>query len=60
VADTQVLLMHFEDAEAECQRILADDDVDPKAGRRIGMAHPAYDQCIKASHLFNLFAGGRS
>uniref|UniRef100_UPI0039B959FB glycine--tRNA ligase subunit alpha n=1 Tax=Albidovulum sp. TaxID=1872424 RepID=UPI0039B959FB len=25
-----------------------------KAGRRIVMAHPAYDQCIKASHLFNL------
>jgi glycyl-tRNA synthetase alpha chain len=28
--------------------------VDPKTGRRIVMAHPAYDQCIKASHLFNL------
>ncbi|MCU0912902.1 MAG: glycine--tRNA ligase subunit alpha [Rhodobacteraceae bacterium] len=27
---------------------------DPKTGRRIVMAHPAYDQCIKASHLFNL------
>ncbi|MDZ4135557.1 MAG: glycine--tRNA ligase subunit alpha, partial [Paracoccaceae bacterium] len=25
-----------------------------KAGRSIIMAHPAYDQCIKASHLFNL------
>ena len=25
-----------------------------KTGRRIVMAHPAYDQCIKASHLFNL------
>ena len=25
-----------------------------KAGRTIVMAHPAYDQCIKASHLFNL------
>ena len=27
---------------------------DPKTGKRIVMAHPAYDQCIKASHLFNL------
>ena len=54
VADTDTLLKHFEDAEAECQRILAADDIDPKTGRRIVMAHPAYDQCIKASHLFNL------
>ncbi len=48
-----MLLKHFEDAEAECERILAADDTDA-AGRRIVMAHPAYDQCIKASHLFNL------
>ena len=54
VADTQVLLRHFEDAEAECARILAEPFEDPKTGRRIVMAHPAYDQCIKASHLFNL------
>ena len=27
---------------------------DPRTGKRILMAHPAYDQCIKASHLFNL------
>ena len=27
---------------------------DTKTGRKIIMAHPAYDQCIKASHLFNL------
>ena len=52
-ADTGMLLKHFEDAEAECTRILAADEVD-KAGRKIVMAHPAYDQCIKASHLFNL------
>lgn len=54
VADTEILLKHFEDAEAECQRILACDDVDPKKGREIIMVHPAYDQCIKASHVFNL------
>lgn len=54
VADTNILLQHFEDAEAECKRILNEPDVDPKTGNKIVMAHPAYDQCIKASHLFNL------
>lgn len=54
VADTNILLQHFEDAEAECKRILSEPDVDPKTGNKIVMAHPAYDQCIKASHLFNL------
>jgi len=54
VADTAKLFRHFEDAEAECARILAQPADDPKTGRRIVMALPAYDQCIKASHLFNL------
>ena len=54
VADTNILLQHFEDAEAECKRILNEPDVDPKTGNKIVMAHPAYDQCIKASHVFNL------
>ncbi len=54
VADTDTLLQHFKDAEAECQRILAQDEIDPKTGKTIVMAHPAYDQCIKASHVFNL------
>ena len=48
-----MLLQHFKDAEAECARILAADDTDG-AGRTIPMPHPAYDQAIKASHLFNL------
>jgi glycyl-tRNA synthetase alpha chain len=52
-ADTAMLLRHFEDAETECRAILAAGDADG-AGRVIPMAHPAYDQCIKASHLFNL------
>lgn len=52
-ADTEMLLRHFEDAEKECQRILAAEPAD-RAGRVIVMAGPAYDQCIKASHLFNL------
>src|SRR4051795_8711050 len=43
VADTGRLLEHFGDAEAECQTLIAR-----------GIARPAYDQCLKASHLFNL------
>ena len=54
VADTEILLRHFEDAEAECKRILDAPSTDPKTGKEIVMAHPAYDQCIKASHVFNL------
>ncbi len=54
VADTAMLLRHFEDAEAECRAILDRPATDPKTGREIVMAHPAYDQTIKASHLFNL------
>ena len=53
-ASTDMLLTHFQNAEAECDRLLAADPTDPKTGTRIIMAHPAYDQCIKASHLFNL------
>lgn len=54
VADTAILHQHFEDAEAECNRILSQESIDPKNGKSIVMAHPAYDQCIKASHVFNL------
>ncbi|MEO1695183.1 MAG: glycine--tRNA ligase subunit alpha, partial [Pseudomonadota bacterium] len=59
-ADTALLLKHFEDAEAECQAILdkgqaTTDDADgDDAQARHLMAQPAYDQAIKASHLFNL------
>ncbi len=53
-ANTDMLFRHFEEAEQECAEILAAEDVDPRTGRRIVMAHPAYDQCIKASHIFNL------
>ncbi len=53
-ANTEVLLRHFEEAEAECAAILSQPPDDPKTGKRIVMAHPAYDQCIKASHIFNL------
>lgn len=54
VANTETLLKHFEDAEAECQHILSQEEIDPKNGKAIVMAHPAYDQAIKASHVFNL------
>ena len=54
VANTDQLLRHFEEAEAECAAILEQEHIDPKTQKRIIMAHPAYDQCIKASHLFNL------
>ena len=40
----------FKDAEAECKALLAFGD----KGERHEMVLPAYDQCIKASHLFNL------
>ena len=53
-ATTEMLFQHSKDAEAECERLLAFDPVDPKNGKRIIMAHPAYDQTIKASHLFTL------
>lgn len=42
-AMTDVLLRHFGDAEAQCQ--LLNDR---------GLALPAYDYCLKASHFFNL------
>jgi glycyl-tRNA synthetase alpha chain len=45
IADTGVLFRHFEDAEREC-RVLLD--------RPKPLTLPAYDQCMKASHLFNL------
>jgi len=54
LATTDTLLRHFVDAEAECKHLLDQEAVDPKTGKRIILAHPAYDQCIKASHLFNL------
>jgi glycyl-tRNA synthetase alpha chain len=49
-ADTEMLFRHFKDAEAECQRLLKIGD----KGEKHEMALPAYDQCIKASHVFNL------
>ena len=52
IADTDILLRHFEDAERECAAILAAGDAGADAYHRAVL--PAYDQCIKASHYFNL------
>jgi len=54
VAGVDMLLRHFHDAEDECESILSSSVVDPRSGNKIVMVYPAYDQCIKASHLFNL------
>jgi glycyl-tRNA synthetase alpha chain len=52
-ADTDMLLRHFRDAEAECQSLLEKGAPAHEGGRHL-LALPAYDQCIKASHVFNL------
>ena len=43
VADTSLLFRQFDDAEKQCQELLE---------RKLPL--PAYDQCIKASHAFNM------
>ena len=52
-ADTAILFRHFEDAEAECRALLEAGGKRPE-GEAHRMVLPAYDQCIKASHAFNL------
>ncbi|UOM34594.1 glycine--tRNA ligase subunit alpha [Acuticoccus sp. I52.16.1] len=52
-ADTEMLLRHFRDAEAECAALLAA-GAPAEAGGRHTQVLPAYDQTIKASHIFNL------
>ncbi len=69
-ADTEILLRHFRDAEAECQSLIekgwsnTPSNASDALGGRLPagesprathmMALPAYDQAIKASHIFNL------
>ena len=43
VADTEILLRHFVDAENQCLALIDKD-----------LPMPAYEYCIKASHIFNL------
>ena len=42
-ANTDILFQHFRDAESECHALL-----------EVNLPLPAYDHCLKASHLFNL------
>ncbi|ARN80626.1 glycine--tRNA ligase subunit alpha [Methylocystis bryophila] len=51
-ADTDKLFRDFSAAESECKRLLTLGG-DSAQGRHL-LALPAYDQCIKASHAFNL------
>lgn len=66
-ANTEMLHRHFIDAEKECLALLeagrlqgeaAAQQEAGSAGGATGIVHkcvfPAYDQCIKASHVFNL------
>jgi glycyl-tRNA synthetase alpha chain len=52
-ADTDMLLRHFRDAEAHCRALLAAGEPRDE-GAPHTQALPSYDQCIKASHIFNL------
>ena len=54
VANPDLLLQQFEQAEIECRTILTQPDLDERSGKKIIMVNPAYDFCIKASHTFNL------
>ena len=49
-ANTDMLFSHFRDAEGECRALL---DKGARDDKHL-MVLPAYDQCIKASHVFNL------
>jgi len=51
-ADTEILKRHFEDAERECLALLEAGKTEDRDGHLLAL--PAYDQCIKASHAFNL------
>ena len=45
-SETSLLFKQFNDAETECKNLLDD--------KKNSLALPAYHQCIKASHIFNL------
>jgi len=44
-SNTDILFQHFRDAETQCQHLLTLDKP---------LALPAYEQCVRASHTFNL------
>lgn len=47
-ANTKILFKHFDDFEKECSDLL-----------KVGLVLPAYEQCIKANHTFNLLEARR-
>jgi glycyl-tRNA synthetase alpha chain len=49
-ADTTILHTRFEECERECKALLSR-NID---GNKPTLSLPAYDQCIKASHTFNM------
>jgi glycyl-tRNA synthetase alpha chain len=52
-ADTERLFNHFKDHEMECLRLLEAGKASDNEALHLCVL-PAYDQCIKASHVFNL------
>ena len=55
MANTDIIFRHFEDAEKMCREILAMVNYKKKSSpKKNKLVQPAYDQCIKASHLFNV------
>jgi glycyl-tRNA synthetase alpha chain len=53
-ADTDILFQHFKDAEKQCSALLGGPASEGEQRNKVKLALPAYDQCIKASHAFNL------
>jgi len=54
-ANTDALFQHFKDCEAECEALLAAGEAARGDANDVHKCVlPAYDQCIKASHSFNL------
>ena len=55
VANTEIIFRHFDDAEKMCHEILGMGELKKKSpSKKNILVQPAYDQCIKASHLFNV------
>ena len=50
-ANTEILFRHFQDAEEECKALL---NIGDAGANSPPLPLPAYDQCLKSSHIFNL------
>jgi glycyl-tRNA synthetase alpha chain len=51
-ANTPILFQHFKDCEQECDALLKSFQIDSYAHHSLIL--PAYEQCVKANHYFNL------